>query len=284
MKKIAIITDSSSSISSDSSLKHIVEVVPLNIIHGGKEYLDQVNITSADVNNLLRDKQLLQTSQPSVGGVIEVLEKLKAQAFDHIYAITISGNLSGTLNSFNQAIQQLDMDNVTLIDSFSVAGPAQHIAAMIYQFNQDGKSHEHIMAEVDNIVDNTISFLYPETLDQLKRSGRISKAAATLASLLKIKPILYLEHRAKTIEKFGTARTETKVYDLIIEQLKSQNITADRYNLYYLENEAKDKVNALNDRINEEVGVFKFEVLSLPAVLATHVGLGTMAVQWVPKF
>ena len=284
MKKIAIITDSSASISNDSSLKNIVSVVPLTIIHGGNEYLDQVTINSNDVNNLLRDKQQLQTSQPSVGSVIETLETLKKENYDHIYAITISGNLSGTLNSFNQAIQQLEMDNVTLIDSFSVAGPPQHIAEMIHSFNLNGKTHQEIMTEVERIVDHSVSFLYPETLDQLKRSGRISKAAATLASLLKIKPILYLEPRAKTIEKFGTARTETKVYDMIIEQLKTQNITPERYDLYYLENEATDKVNALNSRINEEVGVFKSEVLSLPAVLATHVGLGTMGVQWVPKF
>ncbi|WP_414838400.1 DegV family protein [Erysipelothrix piscisicarius] len=66
----------------------------------------------------------------------------------------------------------------------------------------------------------------------------MSKHAATLASLLKVKPLLYLENHGLTIEKFGTARTETKIFELLINHMKEQGITPEAYDFYYLHNDA----------------------------------------------
>lgn len=283
MTKIAIVSDSSISISKDDPLISRVHLIPLSIIHNNTQYLDQVNLTSEDVNKLLRDKQLLQTSQPSIGNAVEVFENLKNENFDRIYVVCLSSALSGTINSINQAVSHVGLDNVTIIDTMSVAGPCYYIVETILKLHEAGKSHDEIMQAVDYCLNDTYSFVFPETLEQLKRSGRISSGAATLASLLKIKPILFLETKGKTIEKFGTARTDSKVYEKLIEAMIQHNVKPETHVLYYLENLALDKVNILNSAITQAVGSFETKVLTLPAVLATHVGLGAVVLQWIRK-
>lgn len=283
MKNIKILSDSSISIDKNDPLYNQVTLIPLSIIHNNKQYLDQIDLSSDDVNNLINDNQMIQTSQPSIGKAIEVLESIKPENYDHIYIITVSSKLSGTINSITQAVDHLGLSNVTIIDTMSVAGPAYFVAKTIYEMSNEGKSNVEIIQAINKSLDDTTSFVYPETLEQLKRGGRISKGAATLASLLKIKPILVLENKGVTIEKFATARTESKVYEKMVEEMVKNNIKPETHELYYLENLAKDKVEVLDGLIADTIGKFESKTLTLPAVLVTHIGIGGIALQWIRK-
>lgn len=283
MKKIAILSDSSISIDKNDPLFKKVTLIPLSIIHNNIQYLDQIDLSSDQVNDFIRKNEMIQTSQPSIGKVVDILEPLVVENYDNIYIISVSSNLSGTLNSITQGVKHLGLDNVTVIDTYSVAGPSHHIADIIIKMNEVGASHEDIMKAVNTSLEDTASFVYPESLEQLKRGGRISKGAATLASLLKIKPILFLENKGLTIEKFGTARTETKVFEKMIEEMNKQNIKPETHSIYYLENLAMDKVNTLDDMLTASIGKFDSKILTLPAVLVTHIGIGGIALQWIRK-
>lgn len=283
MKKIAILSDSSISIDKNDPLYNKIGLIPLSIIHNNIQYLDQVDLSSDQVNDFIRNNETIQTSQPSIGKVVEILEPLAKENYDNIYIIAVSGNLSGTVNSITQGVNHLDLKNVTIIDTYSVAGPAYYVAELIINMNQDGYSHEEIMNAINYSLNDTVSFVYPESLEQLKRGGRISKSAATLASLLKIKPLLWLETKGPTIEKYGTARTETKVYEKIVDEMIKQNIKPESHVLYYLENLAMDKVKLLDSLVNQAIGKFEFKTLTLPAVLVTHIGIGGVVLQWVRK-
>lgn len=283
MQNIKILSDSSISIDKNDPLYNQVTLIPLSIIHNNNQYLDQIDLSSEDVNNLIRDNQMIQTSQPSIGKAIEVLEDIEPKNYDHIYIVSVSSKLSGTINSITQAVEHLGLNNVSIIDTMSVAGPAYFVAKTINEMNKQGKSNAEILHAVNKSLEDTTSFVYPETLEQLKRGGRISKGAATLASLLKIKPILVLENKGETIEKFATARTESKVYDKMVEELVKNNIKPETHELYYLENVAKDKVETLDNLITDNIGKFESKTLTLPAVLVTHIGIGGVALQWIRK-
>ena len=283
MKNIKILSDSSISIDKNDPLYKHVTLIPLSIIHNNNQYLDQIDLSSEDVNRLIRDNQMIQTSQPSIGKVVEILEEVKNENYDHIYIITVSSKLSGTINSITQAVDLLNLENVSIVDTMSVAGPAYFVAKTIYDLNNQGKSSEEILNAVQASLDDTTSYVYPETLEQLKRGGRISKGAATLASLLKIKPILVLENKGVTIEKFATARTESKVYEKMVEEMVKHNIKPETHELFYLENVAKDKVATLDKLISDTIGKFESKTLTLPAVLVTHIGIGGIALQWIHK-
>lgn len=283
MKKIAILSDSSISIDKNDPLLNKVTLIPLSIIHNNKQYLDQIDLSSEEVNDFIRKNEMIQTSQPSIGTVVDILEPLVDEHYDNIYIISVSSNLSGTLNSITQGVKHVGLENVTVIDTYSVAGISHHVAEIIIRMNESGASHEEIMNAINTSLDDTASFVYPETLEQLKRGGRISKGAATLASLLKIKPILFLENKGLTIEKYGTARTETKVFEKIIEEMIKQNIKPETHAIYYLENLAMDKVDTLDAMLSNSIGKFESKVLTLPAVLVTHIGIGGIALQWIRK-
>ncbi|MEG0327373.1 MAG: DegV family protein [Erysipelothrix sp.] len=284
MKNYAIVCDSSVSISAEDAKRLNVKVAPLTIIHNNKDYYDQVDLTTEQVNDLLREKEVLKTSQPNVGYLINFFEDLKSQDFDHIFVLSLTSSLSGTYMSFNQALSEVKLDNVTLIDTYTLAGPVQNAAESIQAMNELDSSVEEIVKRLQYEFKFTESFVYPQTLDQLKVSGRISNSAALLASLLKVKPLLFLENHGKTIEKFATARTEAKIFESMIKEMQAKNVNAKDYVLYFLHSEGRDTVDRLNQLISEKLGDFEHKICNLPAALATHAGLGTIALQWSLKF
>lgn len=284
MKNYAIVCDTSVSLTPEQAAAMNVTITPLTLIHNNKEYLDQVEMGYDAVNDLLRNKEHLQTSQPNLGLLITTFETLKTQNYDHIFVLALTSSLSGTYNSMNQAIQEVGLDNVSLVDTRSLAGAVQHLVRFVNEQAAANSSVAAILSGIDAMIPKITSFVYPQTLDQLKISGRISKSAATLASLLKVKPILYLKSDLDTIEKFGTARTETKVFDIIIKAMRDENVTPETHVIYYLDNEGEEIVARANTAITEALGTFETHASKLPAVVAAHAGLQTIAIQWAPKF
>lgn len=284
MYNLAIICDSSAMISPLDNGKSHIYSAPLTLIHNNIEYLDQVTINQETINSILEKNEVISTSQPNLGTIIEILETVKSKQYDHVFVLPISSHLSGTHSAFNQSLAEVSMDNVTIIDSYTVGGPVRAAVSLIENLNQEGKSIQEIIARVENHFNNTESYLLPRTLDQLKAGGRISKTAAAMASLLKIKALLKLENKGVTIEKFDTARTETKIIDIIIEDLIKNNITPKTHTLHLLHSEALDTVENIQAAITTKLGAFEFNIMTLPPALATHAGLGAVTIQTSLKY
>lgn len=283
MRKIAIVTDSSVSFSEQQLKETGAVTVPLTIIHDGAEYLDEITITKEEVNDLLRNNAVLTTSQPNLGLMIEAFEKIKGEDYDHVFVVPLTHHLSGTHRTFLQALEEVQLENVTIFESETLIGVIQHAIFLIKKLNDEGKSIEDITASVNDLFGRNESYVIPETLKQLKASGRISKAAATMASLLKIKPILKLENGGTTIDKFATARTDAKAYAIVIEDMIKHGVTAATHKIYYSHSEGMRTIEKFHQALKEKIGEIEHSISVLPAVLATHAGLGTITIQYVPK-
>lgn len=283
MKKIAIVCDTSASMTPEQIKQTGVTEVALTIIHNGKEYLDQETITNQEVNDLLRENKVVTTSQPNLGLLIDVFTKLKKDGYDHIFALPLTRHLSGTYNSFEQAINEVGLDNITLIDTQTLIGPIQKAVDVINEANKAGDSIKRMTEKLYHLFDNTESYLLPLNLKQLKASGRISSAAATMASLLKIKVVLKIKNKALNIDKFDTARTEAKSVDIVIDDLVKHNVKPETHDIYMLHSEGKAFLDRFVDRLTERLGTFKVNISELPSSLATHAGLGTIAIQYTLK-
>ena len=283
MKNIAIVCDSSASLTSEQIKETGVFVAPLTIVHSGKEFVDQITITNDDVLSLIKEGVMITTSQPNVGSLIELFEELKAKNYDHIFMLPLTRHLSGTYSVFTQAALEVELENYTIIDTETLAGPIQKGIYVINEMNEKGASIEDIEKALYRIYNDTESYLVPLTLKQLKAGGRISPTAAALASLLKIKPVLKLWNKGITIEKFDTARTEAKTVDIMINDLIKENITPETHDIYILEADGMKQLNAMRNALEERMGNFKINVSTLPAALVTHAGPGSIAVQYVPK-
>lgn len=283
MKNIAIVSDSSISLTPTEIKETGVYVAPLTVIASNKEYLDQIDITSDEVKDLIRNNKTVTTSQPNLGYMIKLFQELKSKNFDHIFCLPLSHYLSGTYRTFVQAKEEVGLDNMTIVDTQTLVSPIQRMVNMIIFLNQEDKSVEEINTHLQGIIDNNESFLIPKDLKQLKASGRISPTAATMASLLKIKAILKLDNKGETIEKFATSRTQNKAYDIVIEDLIKHHIKPETHYLDLLHCEAENEVHEFIERVTEKIGKFQTHIADLPSSLTTHAGLGTIVIQWSKK-
>ncbi|AZK43646.1 DegV family EDD domain-containing protein [Erysipelothrix rhusiopathiae] len=283
MKNLAIVCDSSVCFTPEEIKKYNVFIAPLTLIHNNVEYLDQETISKEEVHDLLSKKEKIMTSQPNLGSLINLFESIRDEGYHQILSITLSSNLSGTYSAFNQAASHVENCDIRVVDSFTLGGPVQQTVKLVRAMELNGITLDVMIERINKFLLHTESFVYPQNLDQLRVSGRISKHAATLASLLKVKPLLYLENHGLTIEKFGTARTETKIFELLINHMKEQGITPEAYDFYYLHSDAKEIITRLRDALLDSFGNHDAYIMDLPAAVATHAGLGTVAIQWIPK-
>lgn len=279
MSNILIVTDSTICMTVEEAKASGIEMVPLSVLVDGQEYRDQVNLSSAELVAKLRAKAVPKTAQPNLGLLDELMKQWKAENYDHIIVFSLSAHLSGTYQAFRLAATENDLTNITIVDTLTLAAPLRHVTVRAVEMVRAGASVDDILAMGKAVFDDTVSYLYPETLEQLNRGGRVSNGVTLLSSLLKIKPILVLENAGVKIDKLGTARTETKVFDMIIEDLKKNNITKETHKLYVLHCEALDTANRAKDALVAAFGDIALETLELPAVLAAHAGLGTIAIQ-----
>lgn len=283
MQNIAIICDSSVSFTPEQVKEFDVYIAPLTITHNNIAYIDQVTITQNEVNDLLRNKQIVTTSQPNLGTMIDILTEVKAKQYDHVFILSIGTALSGSYPAFLHAVNDVEIDNVTVINTYSITGPVQQGVRAIRDMNQKGKSIKEIEDYLDYLFSNQVNYVYPHTLDQVVMSGRMSRRAQKVASLLRVKPILVLENKGESIEKLGLGRTDKKVFQLLVDDFIKYNVTPQTHDLYLLESEGMDTLIAFRDFLFDKLGEFHYYVINLPAAVATHAGLGTIAIQWCPK-
>lgn len=283
MKNIRIVTDTTSALDFQKAQEYGIELIPLSVLIDGKEYKDHIDMSSQDLYKQLKADKVPTTSQPNIGYVSEKMQLWKEAKDDAIIIITISSDLSGTYQGFSMIKEQLGMENVHIVDSRSVAAPIMDGAIAAKHMVEAGCDVDEILEMLEHKFKNTVSFLYPETLTQLKRGGRISPIAANMASMLKIKPLLMLKEDGSIVDKYGMARTETKIFDMVISYFKEHNIDGTTHNLYLPSALADETAQRFSILAKKELHGIQCNRLALPAVLTCHGGLGCIAMQSVIK-
>lgn len=284
MSKFLIVTDTTSTLNPQDSEKYGIEIVPLSVLNQGIEYADGIDINAKQFADLLKKGEMPTTSQPNIGRVEEMMQQWKAAEYDAILIITISSYLSGTYQGFLMTAKNLDMNNVHVIDSLTVGAPMMDMALTAKRYADEDRSLDDILAMLKSKIKDTYSFLYPKTLEQLKKGGRISPVAAGMASLLKIKPLLYLKKDGTCVEKYGMARTDSKIYEMMIEEFKKRQVSAETHEFYVMQAEGMENVEAFLTKAKQAFGSeMSFKIVQLPAVLTCHAGLGSFAVQSILK-
>lgn len=283
MRKIAIVVDSTALLSETLKEHPDVYMAPLSVIVNEQEYQDLIDLKEEDWISFLKEDATMTTSQPHTQVVVDILNEIKKKDYDFTYILSITSELSGTLNSFSIGIEMTDFTHYELIDTFTIAGPVGYMADAILEMNQQGVGHNDIMIALQDSLNNNGSIISPETLNRLVKSGRMSKTSGMLGSLLKLKPILYFEHHMKAIEKLEVVRSERKVLSTFIEYLEKRGVNAEDYIIYFLNVDADERTDALTVKIDEAFPGIEKRYNMLPGVIATHVGIGTLALQYVKK-
>ncbi len=217
---IKIITDSTCAMSPDFLHQRNIEMVPLKVNFGNDETYDEIiGISNQEFyQRLITENVFPSTSQPSAGEFKVAFERA-ATPNDQLLVLTLSSKLSGTFSSAQTAASMSPHIPITLFDSRSVALGLGLMVATASDMAQAGRSLDEILARLEQMRRDMRIFFIVDTLEYLRKGGRIGGAAAFVGSILKIKPILTFIDGV--IEPFDKVRTKRKALARILELLKA---------------------------------------------------------------
>ena len=278
--KIAIITDSTASLTEDLLKEYNIYSSYLMIIFGTDSYQEFKEISPAKFLELSSSqRELPSTSQPAIGLTVELYKKLFADGYDEIIHVTISGAISGSYASAVSAAEMVDASKIHVFDSKTLVFSQGWLAIEASKLAKEGKSSAEILAVLEEMRKHTNLTAAVKTLDNLKKGGRLSNAEAVIGGLLQIKPIVYLTPEGK-IEAAGKVRTFKKAIQFLIDTVKNANLD-DNYEICVLNMENPEEAAILKAAVNELHPNHKIHELPLSLVVSAHVGPGALAVSWV---
>jgi DegV family protein with EDD domain len=278
--KIAWITDTTASLSKEFIEKYHIHVIPLHVVINDKFYKETIDITEEDFYNRMKNEDgKFQSSQPNIGDIVDLYEKLKEE-YDFGVAIHASSTLTGT---YQTSVMAAEMAGFKLyaIDSHTGSYPLSFLVKRGIELVEQGLEMGEVVDQLNKLREHTRLFLVPSNLDQLHKSGRVSGSQKILASLFNIKPILSIEDGAAKIK--DKVRTEKKAHAWLVNNLKEDLETKTVQKVAIVHANDQEKANGLEKIINETFPTIETEKLMLITVAGVHTGVGTLGLSWVTE-
>lgn len=273
---VRIVTDSTVDIPQDQARAAGITVVPLTVFFGDEAYLDGVELDNAGFYRKLQSsKELPRTSQPSPAAFQEAFMHLINEGADAILSVHLSAKLSGTYQSACTARDTLP-ENVKkipleIIDSQSISVGMSRAIILAAQNARDGLGLPEIKAHVLDELARTRILAVLDTLEYVRRGGRIGGARAMLGNMLSVKPIISL--RDGEVIPVEQPRTRSKAYARIAQLLQEMG-KVEHVSIA----EASEEVGQQLAAVIKTVYSGDLPVYQLGAVLGTHTGPGTAAI------
>jgi DegV family protein with EDD domain len=279
-----IVTDSTASLPDDVAAARGIVVVPLQVVIGATVYDEGTEGATPElVAGALKEFRPVSTSRPAPAALLEIYEKLAADGAESIVSIHLSGEMSGTIESAQLAARDATIP-VTVVDSRQVGVATGYAALAAADVLDAGGSPEDAAAVARERAAACTALFYVDTLEYLRRGGRIGAAAALLGGALAVKPLLTItDGTVANLERVRTsARALSRLEDLAVEAAGDGPI-----DLCVSHLASPDRAGALADRLRERLAVNlggrEVWCGELGAVLGAHVGPGMVAVCVAPR-
>ena len=218
---VRVVTDSACDLPEELAADLGIEIVPLSIRFGADEYVDRVDLTPpAFYAKMAASPTLPETAAPSPGAFEVAFRSLFDAGADAVVCVNISSSLSATMQSARNGAEALQgSGEVRLVDSRSVSfGLGSQVLAAA-RAARDGAGVEEVVALLEDMAARTHVYCALDTLDNLKKGGRVGGAQALLGTLLSIKPVIDVS--TGTVEEAGKPRTRTKALRFLAERVAS---------------------------------------------------------------
>ncbi|WP_312908639.1 DegV family protein [Tissierella praeacuta] len=266
MSKIKIITDSTAYITKEYAERENITIVPLNYVFGEETGKDPFPGEFDEFYNKLQNTKLFpSTSQPAVGEFLDAFNKAFSEGYDEIIAILLSSKLSGTFNSAMLAKDMLEYKKITIIDSLTTVSNMKFLVEDAVEMAKEGKTSDDIEIYLNTKKTNINIYLTTDTLEYLRRGGRLSTVQATLGNLLNIKPIIELKDgELKLLEKL---RGRNKVISAIIDRIPSN---VNKIGICHVLN--KEDAEKIKDLLKEKFPNAIIIIDELGPVIGSHLG------------
>jgi len=279
---VRIVTDSSCDLPQPLCDELGIDVVPLTVRFGAEELLDRKEITTEQFWPRLSSSTVLpETAAPSVGAFHETFKALADTGADGIVCINISSKLSATMQSAQIAADRLGEERsgafpIAVVDSESASmGIGVHVLHAARRA-REGADVETIVREVEERRTRTRLYFTIDTLEFLRRGGRIGGAQALLGSVLSIKPVLTMQHGV--IEPVAKVRTRSKALRYLIDKAKETPVEE----LAVLHANAGD-IDEFCTTLEPLASREEMIVSTIGPVVGVHAGPGTIGIVWLER-
>lgn len=273
---VRVITDSSCDLPQDLADSLGVRIVPLFIRFGDEELVDRDDLSTAQFwARCANESDLPSTAAPPPGRFESTIRELAAEGATGVLVVSLSGALSATLQSAELGAAGVgDLIPVRVVDSRTVSMGLGSIVVACARAGLEGRSLDDVTALARDLVDRCQVWGALDTLDNLKKGGRIGGAKAMVASVLSIKPII--EVRDGVVQEGGKQRTRSKALAFLVDKVRENVASPGITQLSVLQADCTD-VDAFVAQLKS---VYSGEIIvgDIGAVIGTHAGRGTIGV------
>jgi DegV family protein with EDD domain len=277
--RVAVVTDSTAYLPADMIERHGLTVVPLQVVVGGRSLAEGVEVTSDEVAQALREWTPVTTSRPSPQTLADTYRSL---GVPEVVSVHLSADLSGTADAARLAARQVAGEGiaVTVVDSRSLGMGLGYVAIAAARAALDGADADGAARVARRLAPEVSIWLYVDTLEYLRRGGRIGAAAAAVGSALSVKPLLQLaDGRIEPLERVRTtSRALARLEELAVREAREREVDVAVQHLAAPER-AREVAERLRARLPRARTMHVGEV---GAVVGAHVGPGMLGVVLVP--
>lgn len=282
--KIALVTDSTSVLTEKEVKDNNVIVTPIPIIIGDKEYLEGVNITSAELFETQKQGAAFpKTSQPSMGEMLALFNKLHEEGYEAIITITLSSGISGFYNTLKNMARNYPEYGLYPYDSKLTVRLQGYLVLAAARMIKNGLEPEEILKRLDKIRETMDELFVVDDLKNLSRGGRLSNAGAFIGTMLHIKPLLTFNEEGKIIafDKIRSLkRAVSKAEDITLERTGKLSYK-DKLRFFVLHSNDAKQAEGIKSFIESNFPGLPIDVSEFSPVIATHLGEKSIAIAWM---
>jgi DegV family protein with EDD domain len=275
MAKIAIVSDSTSDLTIETINRYNIRILPLRVIYTDREYKDRVDITPEEIYSRFKE-EIPSTSLPSPQDTVDLFNQLKQEGYTHVIVVTISSGISGTMNMIRNIADSYEGLIFEIIDSKSLTMGAGFAIIEGAKELEKASDFEKTVERIKAVLKKTEVYYVVQTLEYLKKGGRIGKVEGTIGELLNIKPIISINedgvyYSYKKVR--GRNRSIEELLDIIKEKAKEKlvNVAIAHGDAFLESQDLLKKVKELGN-INETV------FTQISPVLVVHTGPGLIGI------
>lgn len=274
-------TDSAADFDPAVAKRRQVDVVPMSIQFGSASFLAGKNLSNEVFYQLLKEgKENPTTSQPTPAAFLRYFEEVKA-AGDQAVVILLSGALSGTLQSAEIAKEMCEYEQIYIVDSRTATAGVQILVNFACKLRQSGLPAASIAAEVERLKDRVRIFAVIDTLEYLRRGGRLSGFQAGLGTVTKLKPTIAVRDGAVAIagKSFGMAAAVKHLMKLLEE-----HPIDDDFPSYFLYSDDKGTEELLLPKLKERGRLpLRLHYCGVGSAIGTHIGPGALGIAYMER-
>jgi DegV family protein with EDD domain len=275
--EVRIVTDSAADLPPAIAAERGIEIVPLSVRFGSESFLSGIELSTEDFWSKLRSTQdAPSTAAPSAGDFQTAYEKLIADGATGVVSVHLSSKLSATYQSAEVAAKEVRGVPVEVVDTLAVSAGQGLMAVRAAERAAAGASAAEIAAELVDLRSRVRLYGLIDTLEYLRRGGRIGGAAAMLGTMLKVKPVIGLEDGV--VEPVDRVRTRVKGLEHLVGMVRQDADRIERFVIVSGQAQDEDQLLSMLDGV---VPVTRNDVWPFGPIVGAHAGPGVIGVCYI---